>query len=344
MYNKELFDYICNGNIEKSLYNTCIFLIENSKIEILEETFIHVCSYIGTFINIYNINKFNDIVETTLKLINDNNININEYFILITKMCILCDIYNKNPTIKTGTTPILQLRKRLDNVFNEEIKLNAPGLLKFNTIIPPHDSEIYPIALKIITSFVRLLRILEMTSSDNINDIYELSILFRDSFDYIIRKKYTIQTKFCLNDHDVIYFLWGFIHSLYHDPFILNYYKLFNYGITKQAINKTLKNQRVGLIYGCAISVIYSYKRNISSSWNSNEIQILNKMNEISLVLFKQVKKELNIEPEIKDPNKNKKENKTDGLKYIYEYVPKINTNIQQQIYSFEEEYKTICK
>ena len=34
MYNKELFDFICNGNIEKSLYNTCIFLIENSRIEI----------------------------------------------------------------------------------------------------------------------------------------------------------------------------------------------------------------------------------------------------------------------------------------------------------------------
>ena len=38
MYNKELFDFICNGNIEKSLYNTCIFLIENSRIEILEDT------------------------------------------------------------------------------------------------------------------------------------------------------------------------------------------------------------------------------------------------------------------------------------------------------------------
>jgi hypothetical protein len=33
MYNKELFEFISNGNIEKSLYNTCIFLVENSKIE-----------------------------------------------------------------------------------------------------------------------------------------------------------------------------------------------------------------------------------------------------------------------------------------------------------------------
>ena len=51
MYNKELFDFICNGNIEKSLYNTCVFLIENSKIEVLEDTLIYTCSYISTLLN-----------------------------------------------------------------------------------------------------------------------------------------------------------------------------------------------------------------------------------------------------------------------------------------------------
>ncbi len=35
MYNKELFDFINRGNIEKSLYATCIFLIENARIEVL---------------------------------------------------------------------------------------------------------------------------------------------------------------------------------------------------------------------------------------------------------------------------------------------------------------------
>ena len=70
MYNKELFDFICNGNIEKSLYNTCIFLIENSRIEILEDTLIYTCSYIGTFITIYNISKFNDVIESTINIIN----------------------------------------------------------------------------------------------------------------------------------------------------------------------------------------------------------------------------------------------------------------------------------
>jgi hypothetical protein len=341
MHNKELFDYICNGNIEKSLYNTCIFLIENNKIEVLEETLIFICSYIGTFINIFNIHKLNDVIESTLKIINNDNININDYFILITKMCILCDIYIKNPTIKSGTIPLPQLRKRLDRVFNDDIKLNASGLAKFNTIVPPIDSEIYPVALKIITSFIKLLRILETTCSDKKSDIYEMSILFRDSFDYIIRKKYAIQTKFCLNDHDTIYFLWGFINCLYHEPFILNYYKLFCYNNLSN--NKSLKNQRAGLIYGCAVAVIYSYKKDISSSWNSNEILILNKMNEISLTLFKQVKKELKIEPEKKVIEVNKTPLKMDGLNYIFEYIPKVAVNKPTEpLYVFEEEYKTI--
>ena len=62
MYNKELFDYISRGNIEKSLYATCIFLIENAKIEVLEETLIFVCSHIGTLIQIREIAKLNDII------------------------------------------------------------------------------------------------------------------------------------------------------------------------------------------------------------------------------------------------------------------------------------------
>ena len=65
MYNKELFDYIAKGNIEKSLYATCIFLIENSKIEVLEETLISICAHIGTLIQIKEIYKLNDIIILT---------------------------------------------------------------------------------------------------------------------------------------------------------------------------------------------------------------------------------------------------------------------------------------
>ena len=132
MYNKELFDFICNGNIEKSLYNTCVFLIENSKIEVLEDTLIFTCSYISTFITIFNIVKFNNVIETTINIINSDNINVIDYLTLITKMCILCDIHNKHPTTKTGTIPIPQLRQKIFNIFNNDIKLNPAGISKFN--------------------------------------------------------------------------------------------------------------------------------------------------------------------------------------------------------------------
>jgi hypothetical protein len=351
MYNKELFDFICNGNIEKSLYNTCIFLIENSRIEILEDTLIYTCSYIGTFITIYNISKFNDVVESTINIINSNNIDVNKYLILITKMCILCDIHIKNPTTKTGTIPIPQLRQKIFNVFDNNINLNPAGLSKFEIIIPPKDSDIYSLTLKIITSFIQLLKLLEnMDCNTNLDDIYTLSILFRDSFDYIIRKKYVIQTKFCLSEHDPIYFLWGFINCLFNEPFILNYYKLF---IHNNLINnKTLKNQRIGLIHGCAIAIIYSYKKDINSNWNVNENLILHKINDIAINLFKQIKKEVVVKSDEK-PDKDKEEkekekSKIDGLNYLYDYIPKIST---ANIYIpptnddlSEEEYRTIIK
>jgi hypothetical protein len=342
MYNKELFDFICNGNIEKSLYNTCIFLIENSKIEVLEDTLIYTCSYIGTFITIFNIVKFNNVIESTINIINSDNINVIDYLTLIAKMCILCDIHNKHPTTKTGTIPIPQLRQKIFNVFNNDIKLNPAGISKFNSIIPPTDSDIYALTLKIITSFINIFKIIE--TIDKNDDIYSISILFRDSFDYIIRKKYVIQTQFCLSEHDPIYFLWGFVNCLFNtENFIINYYKLFI--INNATNNKTIKNQRIGLIHACAVSIIYSYKRNIASSWTSNEIIIITKIKDIAMTLFSQIKKEIIIDddkPEIKEKEDTKP--KIDGLTYLYDYIPKMSSIIQTNYETFEEEYKTIVK
>ena len=346
MYNKELFDFICNGNIEKSLYNTCVFLIENSKIEILEDTLIYTCSYISTFITIFNIVKFNNVIESTINIINSDNINVIEYLILITKMCILCDIHIKHPTTKTGTIPIPQLRQKIFKVFNNEIKLNPAGISKFNSIIPPTDSDIYALTLKIITSFINIFKIIETV--DNPDEIYSISVLFRDSFDYIIRKKYVIQTQFCLSEHDPIYFLWGFVNCLFTENFIINYYKLFI--INNATNNKTIKNQRIGLIHACAVSIIYSYKRNIASSWTSNELIIITKIKDIAMNLFSQIKKEIIIDDdksEIKEKESTKP--KIDGLAYLYDYIPKMNMNItnndiQSNYELFEDEYKTIIK
>jgi len=337
MYNKELVDFVCKGNIEKSLYATSIFLIENAKIEVLEETLIFICSYIGAFINIRDIIKLNDIILSTKSLIENDNINVSDYLILITKMCILCNVYNINPVSKTGVIPLNKLREKIIDVFSEDNKLSSNGIMKFEMIIPPTDSEAYLLSIKIITSFIRIIKIIDEIPSENANAIEMIAIKFKNCFDYIIRKKYIIQTKLNPNEHDPIYFLWGFIEILFqHEDFIHSYYWLFcnNY-------KKSLKSQRIGLIYACAIAIIYSYKRHISNSWNQNELNVIYKTKEISLDLIQQVKTEIKQKDiHIEKPAKEKKT--LDGISYLDTYIPRATLNKNNDIPVFQDELRYI--
>jgi len=338
MYNKELFDFICRGNIEKSLYATCIFLIENAKIEVLEETLIAICSHIGTFISIREIAKLNDIIITTKNVIENENVIVADYLILITKMCIVCNIYNLNPVSKTGIIPIGKLREKILDVFSEDSKLNSNGIMKFEMIIPPPDSEAYLLSLKIISSFIRILNIVNEIPNDDKIDL--IAIKFKNCFDYIIRKKYAIETKLNPNECDPIYFLWGFIEILFqHEEFIHTYYWLFCYDY-----KKSLKTQRLGLIYACSIAIIYSYKRHISKLWNQNELNVIHKTKEISIELFKQVRKDIKKE-EKEIPIEKKEEKRIDGISYMDNYIPHITHNkLLTTNPIFMDEFKTIEK
>jgi len=347
MINKELFDFITRGNIEKSLYTTSIFLIENSKIEVLEETLISICSYIGTFINIKEVAKLNDIIISTRYLIENDNLKIADYFILITKMCILCNIYNSNPVSRTGVIPIGKLREKIVDVFSEDFKLSSNGIMKFEMIIPPTDSEAYLLSIKIISSFIRIIKILDTLSSENANAIELISLKLKNCFDYIIRKKYIIQTKLNPSEHDPIYFLWGFIEILYnHEEFIHGYYWLFSNNYSKK-----FKKDRIGLIYGCAVAIIYSYKRFISTNWNQNELNVINKTKEISNDLMKQVKNDLkskNLLPE--EQKKEIKINKDVNVDYherlsLFEnFIAKkdISNEIKEEKEPYQDEFKFI--
>jgi len=356
MYNKELFDYISRGNIEKSLYATCIFLIENSKIEVLEETLISICSHIGTFIQIRDIIKLNDIILSTRNIIENDKITISDYLILITKMCIICNIYNSSLVSKTGVLPLSKLREKIIDIFNIDSKLSSNGIMKFEMIIPPPDSEAYLLSLKIISSFIRIVRVIEDVESDNKDGIDLISIKFKNCFDYIIRKKYAIQTRLNPNECDPIYFLWGFIEILFqHEDFIHSYYWLFcnNY-------KKSLKAQRVGLIYGCAVAIIFSYKKSSSNSWNQNELNVIHKTKEISLEMIKQVREDLKSKNLLPEPSvKEKKEkfrddeektnkSKLDGINFLTSFIPKVevddknNDTYRIPPIVFEEELKTI--
>jgi len=340
MYNKELFDFISKGNIEKSLYTTCIFLIENSKIEILEETLIYICAYIGTFINIRDIAKLNDIIIITKELIENEKINVADYLILITKMCIISNIYNINPVSKIGLIPIGKLREKIIDVFSEDAKLSSNGIMRFEQIIPPTDSDAYLLSLKIISSFIKIIKLIDNISNDNHIDL--IAIKFKNCFDYIIRKKYAIETKLNPNECDPIYFLWGFIEILFqHEEFIHNYYWLFSFNY-----KKSLKNQRLGLIFGCAIAIIYSFKRHISKLWTQEELNVIYKTKEISGELIQQVRKDLKSKNfDLPQEEQKKEKNRIDGLDYINSYLPKYRDKkdlIPNPI--FLDEFKTIVK
>jgi len=124
MYNKNLYDNVIKGDIQNSLHNICIILSNNENINELEDTLIYICSYIGSFISIYDIKKYNDLILNTKNIIENDTINITIFLSLITKMCILCDIYNKHPIIKTGILPIKNLREKVIDVFDNDTKLS----------------------------------------------------------------------------------------------------------------------------------------------------------------------------------------------------------------------------
>lgn len=324
-YFKSLHDFIIIGDIENSLQETCKILYENNEINLLEDTLIAICSYIGSFINIFNISKYNDILSSTKKIIEDDNINITIFLVLITKMCILCDIYTKNPTIKAGILPITKLRDKIIDIFNDNIKLSSNGINRFEAIIPPPDSETYILSIKIITSIIIFIKTVDPISIDDTDKIQLIAEKLRNCFDYIIKKNYHFEIKIT-DDLDTVWFLWGFISILYNEIYISDAYWLFNYNYKK---NK--KKYRCGIIYGTAINMIYTHKKNISSLWNNNEQLIINKISEISIEMYNEYIK-TNSKPNNYQINNDKSNINTLGIEYLFTYKPRIINSIKHEI------------
>jgi hypothetical protein len=335
MINNELFELITKGDIQKSLYSACkILLINDIPIETFEYTLIYTCSYIGSFINIYNAKKYIDIISDVKDIIEDDNIVIKKILLVITKMCILCEIYNKQPVVKAGNTSLPVLKKKISDVFNINSKLSSGGILKFDGVLPPHDSETYNVAIAIISGIIQLIKTSDDVSIDNGDKLQRISDKLRNSFDYICKKKYLFETKFYSTDNDAIWFLWGIISILYDEEYIKNAYILFSYNW-----KKTYKQYRIGILWSVAILIIYSHKRNISKFWDHNETAILNKIDDLAMTLFNEVKTDLssNFIDNISD-NKNKKGleeasvQEFDGLDYISSYVPYVASRYAHNI------------
>ena len=303
-------------------------IIIDESFDILELIYIDVCSYIGTFIYITDIGKLADIYEDISNMIDTDKIVIKNIYIIITKLCILCDIYNKHPVAKCGNMSIALLKNKIAHILNaNDMKLSQNGIMRFDGILPPHNHENYNTALMIIAIIIKTIKTTDDLSCDDIDKLVEISNNLRLVIDYILRKKLRIETKFYSTDDDISWFIWGVYSILYKEKVFENAFKLYNYEYKKK-----YKIKRQGLLYSLGLLCIYIHKQDISKGWTSKEINVIGKIDEISIKLYNEIRRDIiSKNPELfEKTNKHTREEKikeNDGLNFLLNYVPEIDSN-----------------
>lgn len=317
MNNNELYNSICNAKIKDSIFLASRLILsdinDTKHFDSFIQTCVAVCGYIGSFVSVYEVKLWINTMQNLQAIMDDEKIVMKDIYVLITKLCILCDIYVKNPVTKTGAMNIKLLREKIIHMFSvSDFKLSDAGTSRFEGVLPPADSPSYSLAMQVITGYVYVMKQIEKMSADSDADkISDIANNIRRSFDYIIRKKYIFETKFYESDNDAVWFLWGIICLLYDDAELNAIFRLFSYDY-----NKKNKNARVGLIWGAGVVMAYVLKKDIGRNWNKKELQVIMKIEEVSLQLYKDIKREL-IETEEVDVECVKRSSGLNGLEYI---------------------------
>jgi hypothetical protein len=273
---------------------------------------------------LYDISKLIDIYSSLKKIIENDKIVIKDIYVIISKMCILCDIYNKHPNAKCGNMSMKVLKDKISVLFNNnELKLSHNGMMRFDGILPPHDHENYVLANKIISIIIKTIKSTDDISVDDGDTLVDISNKLRHIIDYILRTKYTFETKFYSSDNDNAWFLWGVFSVLYKNDIFNDAFWLYNYEYKKK-----YRSKRVGILWSLPIISIYTHKCDISKGWNSKESNVIAKIEEISINLYNELRRKIIKENPEKFEKKNKEEvDKYDGLKYIINYVPVVHSN-----------------
>lgn len=319
--NNDLFTLVTSGDIQKSIMIISRSLILKQNVEELDYIYIELCSYIGSFISLYDVSKYIDILSLCKKIIENDQIIIKDVYLLITKMCMLCEIYNRHPTTKCGTMCIKTLKQKISNELeNIDMKLSANGIIRFDGVLPPPDNENYNVALSIIAIIIRVIKSTDDISLEYSTFLNDIGIKLKNILDYILRSKYKFETKFYSNDNDNTWFLWGIFSILYNEQFLSDAYWLYNYNFKKK-----YRSKRLGLIWALGVCSIYVHKKNISTGWSDNENTIIEKMNDISLKLYNEILIQLKKEnPDSFETREKKKIN--EGIDFIESYIPVVNT------------------
>jgi hypothetical protein len=320
----ELFTSICNGDIQNSIMLTTKIIFLYETIDILENVYINICAYIGSFISLYDISKLIDIYSSLKNIIENEKLVIKDIYVIISKMCILCDIYNKHPNAKCGNMSIKVLKDKVSAQFNNnDLKLSHNGMMRFDGILPPHDHENYVFANKIIAIVIKTIKSTDDISIDDGDTLVDIANKLRHIIDYILRTKYTFETKFYSSDNDNSWFLWGVFSVLYKNEIFNDAFWLYNYEYKKK-----YRSKRIGILWSLPIISIYTHKPDISKGWSSKESNVIAKIEEISINLYNELRRKIIKENPEKFDKKNKEEvDKYEGLKYIINFVPVIHNN-----------------
>lgn len=313
----KLYDLLRGANVQESIYLATEILLENPEknIDMLQNTLVYSCSYIGSFVSFYDIRLWLEVVHNVVDVVESEKLLIHDVYVIITKICILCDIHIKRPRVRAGMLNIKLLRPKIIDLFStDSVKLSSVGIAKFEGILPPPDSPSYELSIQIITGLVSTLRSLDTVDYiDTFNDLAEKT---RQSFDYITRKRYQIETSF-YDDSDSVWFLWGLICMLYHDEELDMLYRLFSVDYSKR-----VKQQRIGLLWGAGVVVVYLKKRSASRDWNSMEMAMIKKIGEVALIMYNDIKRQISDDSD--KPAKSVVDRKvTRSIDFLNEYVPK---------------------
>jgi hypothetical protein len=324
----ELFTSICNGDIQNSIMLSTKIIFLHESVDILENVYINICAYIGSFISLYDIRKLIDLYSSLKKIIENEKLIIKDIYVIISKMCILCDIYNKHPNAKCGNMSMKVLKDKISTLFNNnDLKLSNNGIMRFDGILPPHDHENYGMAIRIVAIIIKTIKSTDDISVDEGNTLVDISNKLRHIIDYILRSKYKFETKFYSTDNDNVWFLWGVFSVLYKNDILDDAFWLYNYEYKKK-----YRSKRIGILWSLPIISIYTHKCDISKGWTSKESNVIAKIEEISINLYNELRRKI-----IKDnPDKFERANKEtvdkyDGLKYILNFVPIIDNTINMR-------------
>jgi len=333
--NEELYDFICNAKINESLKKTTHIILTNTEgsYKEVQETFINIVSYICSFLSVNDAYLLNDVIFDLYHFIQNENMIIKEVYILICKLCILCDINLKNPCIKVGTIGIKQLRTKVIDIFDNGFKLEQLGLTNFEHVLSNIESDTYDLVLKIVTGYVYSMKNIENTSVEESHIIDKTTNKLRDSVDYILRKNFIIENKIQQNDNDIVWFLWGVLLGLFGNDELKIMFHLF-----RQDYNKKKKSHRKGILYGVFVILVFQKKRDISRKWNKNELNIIQKMQDISQDLYKDIKQEILAHDDTIIKNQCNKEIPPNGLEYLCNLRPQMENMRLEKVHHYIED------